>query len=76
MPAFAFLRRGYLYGWRKLLIDRLAVVLQYAGYRITDVLDEVPAIRHLNRCWCTFTDPLGIGFGTIPRHDFDPGMLS
>ena len=51
------------------------VPLHLSFKRLPEVLDEVPAVKHLLRLWRTFTQATCVLCRPVPGHQFDVRML-
>jgi hypothetical protein len=57
------------------LLNRRAVLVEETDQRITQILEQVPAVRHLHRVGRPGMRAFGIAAAPIPTDQFDTGMF-
>jgi hypothetical protein len=53
------------------LLEEMLLVQKEAFERIHQIVDQVPAIRHLHSLWRSAAGPVGIEAAAVATHDLD-----
>ena len=59
-----------------MLANCCTVVLQHHSEGVSQVLQQMPAIRNLYGIWCTITNRLGVRLGAIAGHNLDAWVIA